>query len=1010
MAERASLVWMTVVCVSVPGLSTVHAMQDGYEPRGPNNFVNWETPHVHPITMTPDGGRLLAVNLGDARLEVFTLASGSPRWVGSVAVGIDPASVRARTTTEAWVVNTISDTISIVDLSTMRVVRTIATQDEPRDVVFAGGRAFVTCALPGVVQVYDLSNLAAAPTNVSLLMEDPRALAVSTDGTTVYAASFTSGNRSTILGGGSSAAGGMRLAFPPNVVSDPAGPYGGVNPPPNSGASFNPPINPGIGTPPRVGLIVKKNAAGRWMDDNNGDWTNLVSGPQAALSGRPIGWDIYDHDLAAINVGTLSVSYATGLMNIGMAMGVNPATGAITVVGTDATNEIRFEPNINGTFVRVKMASVSANNLGQKTIVDLNPHLTYTTPTLASQSERDRAIGDPRGIVWNAAGTKAYVSGMGSNNVVVINASGARAGLSETIEVGEGPTGMALDEARSQLYVLNKFAGSITVVNTTTETVTRTVGFFDPTPSAIKVGRKHLYDTHKNSGLGQVACASCHVDGKMDKLAWDLGDPSGGMQSLVDLNLGFNFPGLSPGSANPTFQPFSPMKGPMTTQTMQDIIGKEPHHWRGDRFGIEAFAPAFMGLQGDDTTLTATEMQEFEDFLATIHFPPNPYRNLDNSLPTNLPLPGHYRTGRFGAAGTPLPNGNAVQGLAIYRPARRLDANAFACVTCHTLPTGAGPDYALVGTTLQPIPPGPLGQRHLAVVSVDGSTNITMKIPQTRNVPQKSGFNATQVFNTSGFGFLHDGSVDSIERFVGEPVFTVASDQEVANLTAFMLAFSGSDLPAGSTNGTALEPPGVASKDAHAAVGKQITVISQATLTTAEQAMLNTLVAQANANRIGLIAKGRQGGIPRGYALTSTSTFQSDRTGETRTYAQLLAAAAPGSEITFTAVPKNSEIRMGIDRDVDGAYDRDELDHCGDPENPLVQSGTCPCPADVDDGTGTGTPDGGVTIDDLLYYLGLFEAGVAGADLDDGSGTGTPDGGVTIDDLLYYLARFEAGC
>lgn len=69
-----------------------------------------------------------------------------------------------------------------------------------------------------------------------------------------------------------------------------------------------------------------------------------------------------------------------------------------------------------------------------------------------------------------------------------------------------------------------------------------------------------------------------------------------------------------------------------------------------------------------------------------------------------------------------------------------------------------------------------------------------------------------------------------------------------------------------------------------------------------------------------------------------------------------------------------------------------------------------PCPADVDDGTGTGTPDGGVTIDDLLFYLAMFELGVPGADLDNGSGTGTPDGGVTIDDLLFYLSRFEQGC
>jgi hypothetical protein len=80
----------------------------------------------------------------------------------------------------------------------------------------------------------------------------------------------------------------------------------------------------------------------------------------------------------------------------------------------------------------------------------------------------------------------------------------------------------------------------------------------------------------------------------------------------------------------------------------------------------------------------------------------------------------------------------------------------------------------------------------------------------------------------------------------------------------------------------------------------------------------------------------------------------------------------------------------------------------------VVFSRTCVatpgCPADVDDGSGTGTPDGGVTIDDLIYYLSLFEAGNVDADVDDGSGTGTPDGGVTIDDLIFYLTHFEGGC
>lgn len=68
------------------------------------------------------------------------------------------------------------------------------------------------------------------------------------------------------------------------------------------------------------------------------------------------------------------------------------------------------------------------------------------------------------------------------------------------------------------------------------------------------------------------------------------------------------------------------------------------------------------------------------------------------------------------------------------------------------------------------------------------------------------------------------------------------------------------------------------------------------------------------------------------------------------------------------------------------------------------------CIADIDDGSGSGLCDGGVTIDDLLYFLAIFEEGLLRADVDDGSGTGTPDEGVTIDDLLYFLTRFESGC
>lgn len=68
------------------------------------------------------------------------------------------------------------------------------------------------------------------------------------------------------------------------------------------------------------------------------------------------------------------------------------------------------------------------------------------------------------------------------------------------------------------------------------------------------------------------------------------------------------------------------------------------------------------------------------------------------------------------------------------------------------------------------------------------------------------------------------------------------------------------------------------------------------------------------------------------------------------------------------------------------------------------------CDADIDDGSASGRPDGGVTIDDLIYMLTQFEQGTLEADLDDGSNTGAIDDAVTIDDLIYMLRRFEAGC
>ncbi|MEE8107173.1 MAG: hypothetical protein V3T86_16685 [Planctomycetota bacterium] len=883
-------------------------------------FANWENAPIHPIDLSADGATLCVCNLPDGRLEVFDVSGDLPVLVASIPVGIDPVSVRLRTAGEAWVVNHISDSVSVVDIVERRVVRTLQTADEPCDVVFAGDplRAFVSCSQANMLQRFDPADLDAAPVDIPIAAEDPRALAVSEDGGTVYAAVFESGNATTILGGGIDDSGTLAGdGFPPNVVSDGDGPHGGANPPENTTGGFTPGLNTDNPTPPPVGLIVKHNSDGKWVDDTGADWTEFVSGGLASRSGRVSGWTLLDRDLAVVDTDTLDVEYRGGCMNLCMALTVRPG-GDVWLVGTDATNDVRFEPNLRGRFLRVNAAALTDGN-GDAAVFDLNPHLAYDGDGNVPVGTRVQAIGDPRGIVWHPSGDRGFVTGMGSNNLVSIAPDGTR---NARLALGAGPTGLAIDGVRDRLYVLNRFDASVSVVDVSggMDEVAR-VPFFDPTPDAIRAGRPHLYNTHDTSGLGHASCASCHVDARTDRLSWDLGDPSGEMKSVDEQNC------LT--DVLVACEDFHPMKGPMFTQTLQDIIGKEPFHWRGDRDGLEEFDGAFSSLLGDDTALVPAKMQEFENFLATVRFPPNPFRSVENGLPANLPLPGHFTTGRFGASGQPLPDGDAQRGLLIYRTAD-LDGSlqglgGLQCVTCHTLPAGIGPDLQLDGALIEEIPPGPNGERHHSLVSVDGSTNVSMKVPQLRSLYEKVGFEMTQTESLAGFGFLHDGSIDSLARFVSEPVFEVESVQDISDLVAFLLAFSGSDLPDGSL-GDLNELPGPASRDTHAAVGMQ------QTLPSGSVAMLDRLQALAVSGEIDLVAHGVRDGENRGWFFDrANGRFASDRNDETATLAELRELAAPGAELTFTAVFAGSGRRIGIDRDADGFGNATERDLGTDP-------------------------------------------------------------------------------
>src|SRR5262249_5956993 len=140
-----------------------------------------------PLALSPSGKLLFALNTPDNRLEIFRVAGNNLVPIGSVGVGLEPVAVAARSDNEVWVANHLSDSVSIVTLdadgAVATVSRTLLVGDEPRDIVFAGGRgqsrAFITTAhrgqntgdpydqqTPGVgrcdVWVFDANNLGAA--------------------------------------------------------------------------------------------------------------------------------------------------------------------------------------------------------------------------------------------------------------------------------------------------------------------------------------------------------------------------------------------------------------------------------------------------------------------------------------------------------------------------------------------------------------------------------------------------------------------------------------------------------------------------------------------------------------------------------------------------------------------------------------------------------------------------------------------------------------------------------
>ena len=281
--------------------------------------------------------------------------------------------------------------------------------------------------------------------------------------------------------------------------------------------------------------------------------------------------------------------------------------------------------------------------------------------------ELDRYYALPFGVAISPDKLRIYVTHGGSDCVSVIDThrmlsyihahpepfaedlSASAHYVLSRIAVGKNPRGVTLSRDGARLYVANRLDDTISVIDTRTDRVVRTVQLAGPREvSALRHGEQTFY-TAKYAFQGQFGCSNCHIDSTFDALQWDL-EPDGFGRDIVDNRL------------------------------LEDLRGTDPFKWNGKNptLGVEC---------GPRTEMYFWRSQTFDDrtrtdlvtYVLSMPLRPNRYRAASGEL---TPTQERGRAIFYRAVdklGQPIPEANR-------------------CSYCHSGPKGTSQKSFNVGT------------------------------------------------------------------------------------------------------------------------------------------------------------------------------------------------------------------------------------------------------------------------------------------------------------------------